>query len=191
MAAHQKADRTRKRINTPPSGSPVAQIAVSGNDVACERDSAVSESVQKANLNGTTHPNGANGFAWPGVFGALAEQGVARAQESCEGIKVASGQIADALRDTYSTNAGGATSYGLKVIEISNANTAAAMDFFAQLLGSKSVTDIFAVSAAHARKTLDTTSVQNRELWELTQKLAAEAGEPVRKRVARIFQTAS
>jgi len=154
-------------------------------------NSAVSESVQKESLNGTAHQNGTNGFAWPGVFGALAEQSVARAQDGCADIKAASGQIADALRETYSTNAGGATSYGLKVIEISNANTAAAMDFFAQLLGSKSVTDVFAASAAHARKTLNATSVQNRELWELTQQLATQAGEPVRKSVARIFQKAS
>jgi hypothetical protein len=38
---------------------------------------AVSESQVKADLNGTTSLNGANGFALPGVFGALADQGVA------------------------------------------------------------------------------------------------------------------
>ena len=132
-----------------------------------------------------------SGFALPGVFGALAEQGIARAQEGCEKIKVASAQTAEALRETYSANAGTATSYGLKVIEISQANTAAAMDFFAQLLGSKSATDLFAFSTAQARKTFDTASAQNRELWDLAQKLAAEAGEPVRKHVTRIFHQAS
>ena len=150
--------------------------------------STVIESVQKENLNGTAHQNGTNGFVWRGMFGTFAEQGVARVQESCAEIKAASGQIADALRETYSTNAGGATSYGLKVIDISNANAAAAMDFFVQLLSSKSPTDVFAASAAHARKTFDATSAQNRELWELTQRLATQAGEPVRKSVARIFQ---
>lgn len=151
----------------------------------------MSDTQVKVNLNGTTSVNGTNGFALPGMFGALAEQGVARAQEGCEKIKAASEQVTEALRETYSTNAGSATSYGLKVIEISNANTAAAMDFFVQLLGSKSVTDVFALSTAQARKTFDAASAQNRELWELTQKLATEAGEPVRKNVARIFQKAS
>jgi phasin len=154
-------------------------------------NSAVSESQVKANLNGTTGLNGANGFALPGVFGALAEQGVARAQEGCEKIKVASEQMAEALRETYSTNAESATSYGLKVIEISNANTAAAMDFFVHLLGSKSMTDAFALSAAQARKAFDATSAQNRELLDLAQKLATEAGEPVRKHVAKVLQKAS
>jgi phasin len=154
----------------------------------------VSESQEKAGLNassnGTTNLNGTNGFALPGVFGALAEQGIARAQAGCERVKVASEQMGEALRETYSVNAGSATSYGLKVIEISNANTAAAMDFFVHLLASKSVTDIVTLSAEQARKTFDATSAQNRELWELAQKLATEAGEPARKHVAKVFQKA-
>jgi phasin len=125
------------------------------------------------------------------VFGALAEQGIARAQAGCEKIKAASEQIGETLRDSYSANAEGATSYGLKVIEISNANTAAAMDFFVHLLDSKSVTDVINLSAEQARKTFVATSAQNTELWELAQKLATEASEPVRKRVASVFQKAS
>jgi len=129
----------------------------------------VSEVEVKAGLNGT------NGFAVPLfgfpriVFGELAEQGVARAQEGCEKIKAASGEMTEALRETYSSNAKSATDYGLRVIEISNANTASAIDFFAHLLGSKSVTDAFTLSAAQARKAFDTASAQNRDLWELAQ----------------------
>ncbi len=93
----------------------------------------MSEGEVKAGLNGT------NGFAMPlfgfprialsGVFGELSEQGVARAQQGCERIKAASEEMAVALRETYSSNARSATDYGLKVIEISNANTASAIDF--------------------------------------------------------------
>ena len=150
----------------------------------------MSESVAKANLNGTTNLNETRGFALPGIFGAVAEQGIARAQAGCEKIKAVSEQISESLRETYSANAESATSYGLKVIEISNANTAAAMDFLVHLLGSKSVTDVITLSADQARKTFDATSAQNRELWDLAQKLATEAGEPVRKHVARVFQKA-
>jgi len=153
-------------------------------------NSAVSESVEKANLNGTTNLKGTNEFTLPGVLGALAEQGIARAQAGCEKIKIASEQMGEALRETYSASADGATSYGFKVLEISNANTAAAMDFLVHLLGSKSVTDIVTLSAEQARKTFDVTSVQNRELWDIAQKLAMETGEPVRKHVARAFQKA-
>ncbi len=154
-------------------------------------DGAVSESEVKAGLNGT------NGFGMPlfgfpriglpGVFGKLAEQGVARAQEGCEKIKATSGEMAEALRETYSSNGRSATDYGLKVIEISNANTASAIDFFAHLLGSKSVTDVFTLSAAQAHKAFETASAQNKELWELAQKVATETGEPIRKHVAKVL----
>jgi phasin len=151
----------------------------------------VSESEVKVGLNGT------NGFgmpllgfpriAVPGVFGELAKHGVARAQEGCEKIKAASEEMAEALRETYSSNVRSATDYGLKVIEISNANTASGIDFFARLLGSKSVTDVFTLSAAQANKAFDTASAQNKELGELAQKLAAETGEPIRKHVAKVL----
>src|ERR1700730_321016 len=142
----------------------------------------MSESEVKAGLNG------ANGFgmplfgfpriALPGVFGVLAEQGVARAQEGCEKIKAASEEMAVALRETYSNNARSATDYGLKVIEISNANTASAIDFFAHLLGSKSPTDVFSLSATQAKKFFDPASPKSKVLGELPQKPAAKTGEP-------------
>ena len=149
------------------------------------------ESDVKAGLNGT------NGFAMPlfglprialsGVLGELSEQGVARAKEACEKIKAASEETAEALREIYSSNARSTTDYGLKVIEISNANATSAIDFFAHLLGSKSATDVFTLSAAQARKSFETTSAQNKDLWELGQKLATEAGEPIRKHVVKVI----
>jgi phasin len=142
-----------------------------------------------------------NGFALPlfgfpktplsGLFGELTEQGVARAQQGCEKIKAASGEMAEALRETYSSNARGANDYGLKVIEISSANTASAIDFLTHLLGSKSVTDVLSLSAAQARKTFEAASAQNKELWELGQKLVAETGEPIKKHVSKALHQAN
>ena len=142
----------------------------------------------KAEVNGT-HGFGMSLFGFPKIamFGELAEQGVARAQEGCEKIKAASEEMAEALRETCSSNGRSATDYGLKVIEISNANTASAIDFFTHLLGSKSVTDVVTLSTTQARKAFDTASIQNKELWELARKLATETGEPFRKRVVRVF----
>src|ERR1700730_15521454 len=119
-------------------------------------------------------------IALSGLFGELSERGV-------EKIKAASEEMAETLRETYSTNAKSATDYGLKVIEISNANPASAIDFLAHLVGSKSVTDVFSLSATHAQKALETASAQSKDLWVLTQKLAAETGEPIRKRVAKVL----
>jgi phasin len=151
----------------------------------------VSESETKLTSNGTN----AFGMPWldfskvalPGVGRELAEQGLARAREGCEKIKAASVDMAEALRETYSGNARSATDYGLKVIEISNFNTASAIDFFVQLLGSKSAADVVTLSAEQARKTYDSASAQSKDLWELTQKLATATGEPLKKHIAKVL----
>jgi phasin len=145
-------------------------------------------------------PNGTNVFGmplpdfskigWPGVSGELAEQGFARARENYEKIKAASAEMTEAVRETYSSNARGATDYGLKVFEISNANAAAALDFFAHLVGSKSPSDVLTLSATQVRKAFETASDQNKELWTLAQKLATESGEPIRKHFTKSLHPA-
>jgi len=152
---------------------------------------AVSESEMKAKPNGTQFL----GMPWldfskiaaPSVVSELAEQGFARARERCEKIKAASEEMTEALRESYSSNARSATDYGLKLFEISNANTASTLDFFVHLFGSKSATDVLTLSAAQARKTIDTASDQNKELWVLAQKLATETGEPIRKHFTKVL----
>ena len=154
----------------------------------------MSESEAKVALNGANIFGmpllGFPKVALPGVIGELAGQGFARAREGCEKIKVASEEMTEALSETYSSNARSATDYGLKVFEISNANAASAIDFLVQLLGSKSVADVVILSTAQARKTFDTASDQNKELWALAQKLATETGEPIRKYSAKVLHQA-
>jgi phasin len=155
----------------------------------------VSESETKAEVKETNgfgmSPFGLPKVAWQTMFEELAEQRAARTQEGCEKIKTASQDLAEALRETYSNSARTATDYGLKVIEISNANASSAIDFFARIASSKSMTDVFATSAAEARRVFDAASAQNTQLWELTQRLATQSGEPIRQHVAKVFQKAS
>ena len=134
-------------------------------------DSAVSESDVKAGMNGT------NGFGMP-LFGFPK-------------VAFASDGMREALRETYSSNARSATDYGIKVFEISNANTASAIDFLAHLWGSKSITDAFSLTASQTRKAFDTAAAQNKELWGLAQKLATETGEPIKRHFAKVLHQAS
>jgi len=142
-------------------------------------------------------PNGTSGLGMPwfelskNAFGEMAERGVARAQERCEKIKALLEEIAETLSEAYASNARGATDYGLKLIEISKANTASAMDFVSQLMDLRSAADVYSLSAAEARKAFGTAAAQNRELLELAQRLARETGEPIRKHVASAFLQAS
>jgi phasin len=142
--------------------------------------------------------NGTNVFGMPLLdFAKIAlppiggnEQVLARAREGFEKVKAASEEMTEALRETYSNNARSATDYGLKVFEISNANAGSALDFFIHLCGSKSASDVFTLSATQTRKAFDTASDQNRELWALTQKLASETGEPIRKHFSKVLHQA-
>jgi len=130
-------------------------------------------------------------FAVPGMLGGIAEQSVVRARENFEKMKAASGEIADILGEAYSTNAKGAADYGAKVIEISNANASSAFDFLTHLTGTKSLSEVIQLSAAHSRKNFEATSAQNRELWELAQKVATDTAEPIKQSFARVLQKAS
>jgi hypothetical protein len=99
--------------------------------------------------------------------------------------------LTEALRETYSGNARSATDYGLKVIEISNFNTASAMDFFVQLLGTKSAADVVTLSAEQARKTVDTASAQGKDLWTLPRSLQPQPESHSRSISPRSFTEAT
>jgi phasin len=171
--------------------------------VSFERMKTVNGADMKVEVN--TNPSSANvqasekpGFdmplfelpkiAMPGVFRGIAEHSVVRVKENCNKMKAASGEMADVLRETYSTNAKGAADYGVKIIEISNANTTSAFDFITDIMGTRTLSEIMTVSAAQARKNFEVASSQNKELWNLAQKAAIEAAEPIKKSVARVLQ---
>ena len=137
--------------------------------------------------------NGTNVFGMPlPDFSKIAlpatnEHVLARTREGFEKVKSASVGMTEALRETYSSNAKSATDYGLKIFELSSANAASTLDFMIHLCGSKSATDVLTLSAEQTRKAFVAASDQNRELWTLTQKLAAETGEPIRKHFNKVF----
>ena len=76
-------------------------------------------------------------------------------------MKLASGEIAEFLREAYSANAKGATDYGAKAIEISRANTGFALQFMADLVDTKSRFEAISLSATQSCKSLELPSSQN------------------------------
>lgn len=158
-------------------------------------DSALNIDVNANRPNAPLHTN-AKGFDLsifpiPGIFRGFAEQGAGRVKENCEKMKAASEEMADSLREAYASNAKGAADYGSKVIEISNINTQSAFDFLTGLMTTKSLSDIMNLSATQSRKNLEVASAQNRELWELFQRAAAETAEPFKKNFTKVLQPIS
>ncbi|MGY3614713.1 phasin [Bradyrhizobium sp. USDA 10063] len=128
-------------------------------------------------------------FAVPEIFRGIAEQSAVRAKENCEKMKTVSGEIADILREAYTTGAKGAADYGAKMIEISSVNASSAFDFLTHIAGTKSLSEVIQLSATQGRKNFEVTSVQNKELWELAQRVASETAEPLKKRLAKALTT--
>ncbi|QOG17472.1 MULTISPECIES: phasin [Bradyrhizobium] len=155
----------------------------------------------KVETNAAPQDVGANGsaklrfdvpfFNMQTIFGGLADQGATRAQANFAKMRATSEEITAAVCDACSTNAKRASDYGIKLIEISHINTSSTLDFISQLVDARSFADLVNLSTAHSRKTLEATSAQNRELWDLAQKVATETAEPIKQSFNRVLRRAA
>jgi phasin len=123
----------------------------------------------------------------PAAFREFAEKGVVQAKENYEKLKAAAEEATDVLEETYATATKGNTEFGLKVLEAARANTNAAFDFFSEFITVKSLSEAVELSTSHARKQFEATSAQAKELASIAQKVANEAGEPIKNGVTKAF----
>jgi phasin len=123
----------------------------------------------------------------PEAFRQATEQGVAQAKDTCDKAKVAAEQVADLLRDTYTTAAKGAADCNLKLFDIARINTATAFDHAQDLLGVTSPADFVALSTEHARKQFALMTEQTKELTEFAQRVTKEISEPLKAGATKSF----
>jgi phasin len=124
----------------------------------------------------------------PAAIPDFVEKGGAQAKENYEKLKTATDEVAGVVEASYSTAAKGATDYGLKVIEITHANTNAGFDLLDKLVAAKSPSEAIELSAAHARRQFDAVSTQSKELWALTQQVATDVVEPLKTGMSKALQ---
>jgi phasin len=124
----------------------------------------------------------------PAAFREFAEKSVTQAKDNWEKMKAATEEASDLIEDSYATASKGAADYGLKVIEVSRANTNATFDFAAKLMTVKSLAEAVELSTSHVRKQFDTFSAQGKELTALAQKVTTETSEPVKESFTKAFK---
>lgn len=124
----------------------------------------------------------------PAAFRELAETSVTQAKDNWEKMKAASEEASELIEDSYATASKGASTYGLKLIEVSRANTNSAFYFAAQLMAVKTLAEAVELSTAHMHKQFDTMSAQSKELTTLVQKVATETAEPIKEGVTSAFK---
>jgi len=88
-------------------------------------------------------------------------------EDNYEKIKAASGEIADILRETYSTNAKGAADYGSKSSR-SRASTPTPLSIFSPISWIRSrYRKSCSCQPSRTARNFEVVSAQNKELWEL------------------------
>lgn len=128
---------------------------------------------------------------FPVVLRDWAEKGLEQARSNYEIIKTTAEEATVAVEDTYSAAVKGAADYGLKALDLTRINANAVFDFARDLISAKSPSELIELSTGHARKQFETFSSQARELAELAQKVATEAGAPVRNAVSKTLKKTS
>ena len=126
----------------------------------------------------------------PEAFRDMAEKGVEHTRNAYAKAKVASEEAIDLLENTCEIAAKRATDYNHKLIEIVRANTRAAFDNVNELLGAKSPPEFIELSTAQIRKHFESVSEQSKELCALTQEIATEAAEAIKKGLSKGFNNA-
>jgi hypothetical protein len=76
----------------------------------------------------------------------------------------------------HTSTSAGNTEYNMRVIAAACANTRAMIEFSNTLLQARSLSEMVALSTAHARKQIETAAEQARELAEVAERMAPDSG---------------
>lgn len=126
----------------------------------------------------------------PPAFREFAEKGIAQAKEGYDKMKANAEKATETLETTYSIASKGCADYGIKLIETARANSNAAYDLMAELMGAKSYSDVIALTTAYWRNRFDALNAQAKELSEHAQKVATETAEPIKESFAKFSKAA-
>ena len=132
-------------------------------------------------------PNSASGaspsidasFKIPNLFRGLSQEGTEYTKENWQVMNSAVEKLTSMIQDTSSTAAKESMEYGLKVMEMAQANTSAAIALANGLMGAKTPSEVIELSSTHAREQLNAIVKQNRQLWMAAQRVASSMIEPV------------
>lgn len=130
-------------------------------------------------------------FQVPEALRSLTENGVAQARAGYAMMRDAAETGNEAIEAALETATRGAGTYAERVLELSRANTQAALDFGVALMGTGSLSEAFELFGGQARSQIETFLAQSKELAELGQRVATDTFEPIRESAARALASAS
>jgi hypothetical protein len=133
--------------------------------------------------NGETRPYLNFPFPWSTIQPfmvplSFAETGVARGKEALEALQSVSEEIADTAQDNCRVAIHGIAECSRAVMESTRDNLRLAFDFGGEVAKAKSLADVIEISGSQSRRQFNAMLAQQRELWSLAWKAAAESAKP-------------
>jgi phasin len=121
----------------------------------------------------------------PQVFCDVAEKGSAQAKDNLEKMSVAAADVANHMKNVYSTTFNGVRDYNAKALEFAHVNINAAFEHARKLSNAKSPAEFFVLSNDHMREQFEALARQAQELAATAQKMTAATTESVKAGVQK------
>jgi phasin len=141
----------------------------------------------RANYREVTARLGALGFdtAIPEGVRALAENTVDQTREAYDRSADAFEASVATFEKSFDAAGQGAAAFNRKIIDIARRNLNSTFDLAKSLAGAKSLADMVELQTAYWRNQFDALTTQAEEVRELSNKMTADAAEPIKAHMAR------
>ena len=138
---------------------------------------------------------GKDAFAAPAAeiqqsFRSALEKSVVESRAAFAKAKTATDETANAFEVSLAAAKDGAFAINAKAFETLRANADANFNFLKAMFAAKSLPDLITLQTEFARKQVETMTSQTKDFGALTQKVMADAVEPIKDRVAKSFKIA-
>jgi hypothetical protein len=118
----------------------------------------------------------------------FADKTARAARETFEKGSAATQQSARGAQESFSAVAEGIRDFNVRLMEMAQLNTVAALDFAREMSTAKGPADAAALWSSHAQKQFETLTGQSKELAALAQRIATSSAEPITRSFGQALQ---
>jgi phasin len=127
-------------------------------------------------------------FDVPPAVRDFAEKSMTQVRDSYDRIKTAAEEATGLVEETLETSRKNAYAFGVKALDAAKTNTDASFAHARDLFGAKTVTELFELQSAFAKKQFDAVTSQFREFQSMTEKLVTETTKPVAAKMEKAMK---
>jgi phasin len=109
----------------------------------------------------------------------IADKTARAARETFEKASAATRQSARGAEQSFSAVAEGIRDINVRLMEMAQLNTVAALDFVREMSTAKGPTEAASLWSSHAQRQFETLTEQSKELTALAQRIATSSAEPM------------